>query len=163
MALGLFKANIVNQQLRKQLPIGIRGAKEAVAQWAILRSRKRPERVNRSKQRVEASAMPAAPTEIAANDLLSRTVASQVPSALKSLTSVFGMGTGGTSSSLPPEMVSYLGNRFSFCPLGLPYQRFHRPFIGTVWPLPSSFSSSSGALGRFTHPDNCTATIFRKI
>ena len=27
-----------------------RGAKEAVAQWAILRSRKRPERVNRNKQ-----------------------------------------------------------------------------------------------------------------
>ena len=32
-------------------------------------------------------------------DLLSRTVTSQVPSALKGLTSVFGMGTGGTSSS----------------------------------------------------------------
>ena len=40
-------------------------------------------------------------------DLLSRTVTSQVPSALKGLTSVFGMGTGGTPSSLPPEMVSY--------------------------------------------------------
>ena len=39
-------------------------------------------------------------------DLLSRTVTSQVPSALESLTSVFGMGTGGTSPSLPPEMVS---------------------------------------------------------
>ena len=39
-------------------------------------------------------------------DLLSRTVTSQVPSALKGLTSVFGMGTGGTPSSLPPEMVS---------------------------------------------------------
>ena len=38
-------------------------------------------------------------------DLLSRAVTSQVPSALKSLTSVFGMGTGGTSSSLPPKMV----------------------------------------------------------
>ena len=101
MALGLFKANIVNQQLRKQLPIGIRGAKEAVAQWAILRSRKRPERVNRSKQRVEASAIPAAPTEIAANDLLSRTVASQVPSALKSLTSVFGMEQGSEGSGDP--------------------------------------------------------------
>ena len=96
-------------------------------------------------------------------DLLSRTVTSQVPSALKSLTSVFGMGTGGTSSSLPPEIVSYLGNRFSFCPLGLPYQRFHRPFIGTGWPLPSSFSSSSGALGRFTHPDNCTATRIQEL
>ena len=41
-------------------------------------------------------------------DLLSRTVTSQVPSALKGLTSVFGMGTGGTPSSLPPEMVNYL-------------------------------------------------------
>ena len=42
-------------------------------------------------------------------DLLSRAVTSQVPSALKGLTSVFGMGTGVTPSSLPPEMVSYLG------------------------------------------------------
>ena len=41
-------------------------------------------------------------------DLLSRTVTSQVPSALKGLTSVFGMGTGVTPSSLPPEMVSFL-------------------------------------------------------
>ena len=41
-------------------------------------------------------------------DLLSRTVTSQVPSALKGLTSVFGMGTGVTPSSLPPEMVSCL-------------------------------------------------------
>ena len=40
-------------------------------------------------------------------DLLSRAVTSQVPSALKGLTSVFGMGTGVTPSSLPPEMVSY--------------------------------------------------------
>jgi hypothetical protein len=31
-------------------------------------------------------------------DLLSHTVSHAVPSALKSLTSVFGMGTGGTSS-----------------------------------------------------------------
>ena len=47
-------------------------------------------------------------------DLLSRTVTSQVPSALKGLTSVFGMGTGGTPSSLPPEMVSCLRKPFSF-------------------------------------------------
>ena len=39
-------------------------------------------------------------------DLLSRAVSSQVPSALKGLTSVFGMGTGGTPSPLPPEIVS---------------------------------------------------------
>ena len=47
-------------------------------------------------------------------DLLSRTVTSQVPSALKGLTSVFGMGTGGTPSSLPPEMVSYFCDFRSF-------------------------------------------------
>ena len=47
-------------------------------------------------------------------DLLSRTVTSQVPSALKGLTSVFGMGTGGTPSSLPPEMVSFVWKPFSF-------------------------------------------------
>ena len=39
-------------------------------------------------------------------DLLSRTVTSQVPSALKGLTSVFGMGTGVTPSLSPPEMVN---------------------------------------------------------
>ena len=37
------------------------------------------------------------------SDLLSRAVSSQVPSALKGLTSVFGMGTGGSLSPLPPE------------------------------------------------------------
>ena len=37
------------------------------------------------------------------SDLLSRAVSSQVPSALKGLTSVFGMGTGGTLSPLSPE------------------------------------------------------------
>ena len=41
-------------------------------------------------------------------DLLSRAVSSQVPSALKGLTSVFGMGTGGTPSPLPPETVASL-------------------------------------------------------
>ena len=41
-------------------------------------------------------------------DLLSRAVSSQVPSALRGLTAVFGMGTGGTLSSLPPEMVAIL-------------------------------------------------------
>ena len=34
--------------------------------------------------------------------LLSRAVASQVPSAFESLTSVFGMGTGGSSQLSPP-------------------------------------------------------------
>ena len=40
--------------------------------------------------------------------LLSRAVSSQVPSALRGLTSVFGMGTGGTLSPLPPEIVFQL-------------------------------------------------------
>ena len=35
--------------------------------------------------------------------LLSQGLASQLPSALKSLTSVFGMGTGVTSSPSPPD------------------------------------------------------------
>ena len=42
------------------------------------------------------------------DDLLSRAVSSQVPSALRGLTSVFGMGTGGTLSPLPPEIVFLL-------------------------------------------------------
>ena len=52
-------------------------------------------------------------------DLLSRAVSSQVPSALKGLTSVFGMGTGGTPSPLPPETVfTSHGPRFA-CPCSL--------------------------------------------
>ena len=39
-------------------------------------------------------------------DLLFRAVSSQVPSALKGLTSVFGMRTGGAPSPLPPVGVS---------------------------------------------------------
>ena len=45
------------------------------------------------------------------NDLLSRAVSSQVPSALKGLTSVFGMGTGGTLSLLSPEFSRILLSR----------------------------------------------------
>ena len=43
--------------------------------------------------------------------LSSRAVSSQVLSALMGLTSVFGMGTGGTPSPLPPEIVSNMGLR----------------------------------------------------
>ena len=38
------------------------------------------------------------------DDLLSRAVSSQVPSALRGLTSVFGMGTGGSLLPLSPEI-----------------------------------------------------------
>ena len=48
-------------------------------------------------------------------DLLSRAVSSQVPSALKVLTSVFGMGTGGTPSPLPPEIVDSLFPHLDNC------------------------------------------------
>ena len=59
------------------------------------------------------------------SDLLSRAVTSQVPSAHKGLTSVFGMGTGGSPSPLPPEMLqgSYLEN----CTLSLPTSRALQP------------------------------------
>ena len=41
------------------------------------------------------------------DDILSQAAASQVPSALKGLTAVFGMDTGGTLSLLSPDMVIY--------------------------------------------------------
>ena len=50
------------------------------------------------------------------SDLSSRAVSSQVLSALESLTTVFGMGTGGTSPSLPPVRVRpILACRFVAC------------------------------------------------
>jgi hypothetical protein len=45
------------------------------------------------------------------SDLLSRGVSAQVSSALESLTSVFGMGTGVSSPSLPPEILFWLLGR----------------------------------------------------
>ena len=44
---------------------------------------------------------------VSGGDLLSRAVASQVPSALRGLTSVFGMGTGGTLLPLSPEFLRF--------------------------------------------------------
>ena len=56
------------------------------------------------------------------SDLLSRAVSSQVPSARGGLTSVFGMGTGGTLQLLSPEIFQ----RFLSLPslLSLPLSRF---------------------------------------
>ena len=66
------------------------------------------------------------------NVLLSRAVSSQVPSALKGLTSVFGMGTGGTPSPSSPEIVNFFFPRtlttaqlfdlnfLAFSPISLP-------------------------------------------
>ena len=62
-------------------------------------------------------------------------MSSQVLSALESLTSVFGMGTGGTSPSLPPEIVAIL----LACPCTL--TTAHRMILQTV-PISSQFSVS---------------------
>ncbi len=42
-------------------------------------------------------------TKLPGSDLLSQGIAPQVPSALVSFTSVFGMGTGGSSPLSPPD------------------------------------------------------------
>ena len=74
------------------------------------------------------------------SDLSSRAVSSQVLSALKGLTAVFGMGTGGTPSSLPPEMVSYSLRRslsFPDCRIVAPFRFPVKPsaFAPTCFPL----------------------------
>ena len=66
------------------------------------------------------------------SDLLSRAVSSQVPSALKGLTSVFGMGTGGTLSPLSPEFL-----QVSFCPY--PENRTSRLLTSREKPILSIF------------------------
>ena len=64
------------------------------------------------------------------NFLLSQAVPSSVPSAFGGLTSVFGMGTGGSLSPLPPEILfSFLSSSFpENCtdpfPLRFPRSRF---------------------------------------
>ena len=54
-------------------------------------------------------------------DLFSRTVASQVFSAMASLTSVFGMGTGGTSPLMTPN-ICYFATTKNIIPK-------HNPFV----------------------------------
>ena len=63
-------------------------------------------------------------------DLLFRAVSSQVPSALKGLTSVFGMGTGD------------------------PLRHCRRKFLGCAWPFPRGLWTlrSSPACGHFLRP-----------
>ena len=111
------------------------------------------------------------------SDLLSRAVSSQVPSALKGLTSVFGMGTGVTPSLSPPERVnevcavpksSWFLSRYSVTE--------QSSFSSSVQPLPPpvSLSLDSGsaippdsvqsdcasAISGAPHSDNCTACFF---
>ena len=82
------------------------------------------------------------------SDLLSRAVSSQVPSALRGLTSVFGMGTGVTLSSLPPEIVNLFGAAL----------RCVRPLrLATLLCFACLHCLLSLALfAAFPHPDNCT-------
>ena len=60
---------------------------------------------------IGADDLSSAPLE-SGDDLLSRAVASQVPSARRGLTSVFGMGTGGSLLPLSPEIVFSLFGLF---------------------------------------------------
>ena len=60
---------------------------------------------------IGADDLSSAPLE-SGDDLLSRAVASQVPSARRGLTSVFGMGTGGSLLPLPPEILRAARSRF---------------------------------------------------
>ena len=72
---------------------------------------------------------------------------------LRNLTSVFGMGTGGTPSSLPPEMVSYVIEIALHSTRGFPYLRFRKFRPSSLPFLPPS------GLKVFSHPDNCTVSI----
>ena len=65
------------------------------------------------------------------SDLSYRAVSSQVLSALESLTAVFGMGTGGTSPSLPPVRVL---THFFLCAFQHPVKcaKGFRPFGRTL-------------------------------
>ena len=67
------------------------------------------------------------------DDLLSRAVSSQVPSALRALTSVFGMGTGASLSLLSPEIL--------FCFQDLPLESVLRS-LSLAW-IPSARGSIS--------------------
>ena len=84
------------------------------------------------------------------NVLLSRAVSSQVPSALKGLTSVFGMGTGGTLSPLSPEFCQGLVQSTFF--LASASSVYNRSFH--LGELPHNLRSSSIARTLKTaHPD----------
>ena len=115
---------------------GAKGTGERGGYWECWRS------VNFSNIRMESG-----------GDLLSRAVTSQVPSARGGLTSVFGMGTGGSLQPLSPE----IGMQFSsscaehFALRFLPFQTLPRFGLAPA-PAPSkphrkSLTAHSGSLG----------------
>ena len=64
------------------------------------------------------------------DDLLSRAVSSQVPSACGGLTSVFGMGTGGSLQLLSPEILfSFLRTFKTAQPINFDLETFKLPFF----------------------------------
>ena len=84
--------------------------------------------------------------------LFSRAVSSQVPSALRGLTSVFGMGTGGSLSLLPPEIL------FPFLPSSFPENctdPFPLPFTRLRFRLTLASTSSRSA-----SPTHCFRLLF---
>ena len=92
-------------------------------------------------------------------DLLFRAVSSQVPSALKGLTSVFGMGTGGTPSPLPPEIVylsiPHLDNCTSERRLFVSYVSFSlRPSSQSRWNQALDLLVSSSSIRYRTSTDD---------
>ena len=72
------------------------------------------------------------------SDLLSRAVSSQVPSACWGLTSVFGMGTGGTPRPLPPQRVNIFTSRSDTLSLAL---------AGVSQALPRALTTAYESLG----------------
>ena len=83
--------------------------------------------------------------------LLSRAVASQVPSALRGLTSVFGMGTGGSLSLLSPEIFWALPHPHNRTDRAPQYEFLLFASLSLPRPssLPRSLSLTSPLLSRF--------------
>ena len=88
------------------------------------------------------------------DDLLFRAVSSQVPSALRALTSVFGMGTGASLSLLSPEIL--------FCFQGLPFESVLRSLsrsrFGFLFGSRGGFRFWCGFLS-VSHLENCTGKV----
>ena len=87
--------------------------------------------------------------------LISRAVASQVPSALRGLTSVFGMGTGGSLLPSSPELLQALA--FASLVSASLLARFHRSRL--PFALLARFTLS---LARFTLSFSTFKTAQRK-
>ena len=85
------------------------------------------------------------------SDLLSRAVSRGVPSALEGLTSVFGMGTGGTPPTLPPENSGLVHTKGSF--------QFPADRSWCLLPGPAPFSFRSALRGLDLGLESLTPTL----